>query len=481
MSPLNPLQILVIEDDADTRANLCDILELDGHVVETADSIAAALRRPDWSGVSAIILDRQLPDGSAIDCLPELNRRAPQAPVIVVTAHPDIEGAIETLREGAYDYLLKPINAGALRAGIKRIVEQRLAERRLAESEARNQALLNAIPDTILRIGQDGVLLDVRTHAGDPSCRLGMAIGGEIRASLLPAEVVERFQAIIERALAKQTPQSFKFVMPTSGGPRHYEVRVVKSGLGEVVALVRDVSEHQRSEERLLQAERLAAIGQTVAGLAHESRNAFQRSQACLEMLAMEVEDRPEALELVGRIQKAQNHLHHLYEEVRSYAAPLHLHREPCDLAQVWRDTWAHLELARQQKPLHIRERRICSDATCQGDPHALEQLFRNILENAIVACAEPGEIVVTFRDARLEQQPAIQTSIRDNGPGIPADVLPKVFDPFFTTKVKGTGLGMAIARRIVEAHGGQIAVGDNVGEGAEIVFTLPRSPLPAS
>ena len=80
-----------------------------------------------------------------------------------------------------------------------------------------------------------------------------------------------------------------------------------------------------------------------VAGLAHESRNAFQRIQACLEMLALEVEDRPEALEWVARIQRAQEHLHHLYEEVRNYAAPIHLERRACDMARAWRDTWSHL------------------------------------------------------------------------------------------------------------------------------------------
>ena len=93
---------------------------------------------------------------------------------------------------------------------------------------------------------------------------------------------------------------------------------------GAVVAFG-DITERQAAQERMLQAERLAAIGQMVAGLAHESGNALARSQACLEMLALEVEDRPEALDLIGRIQKAQDHLQQLYEEVRSYAAPLKL------------------------------------------------------------------------------------------------------------------------------------------------------------
>lgn len=477
MAKESSLHILVVEDDSDTQANLCDILELDGHRVETARSMSTALDREDWSKISAIILDRQLPDGSAIDFLPELNRLAPHAPVIVVTAHPDIEGAVVALREGAYDYLLKPINPGALRAGVKRIAERQRAQKRLEESEARNRALLNAIPDTIFRLRRDGVFLDVRVHRdSDLATDTGIKIGTSIRESNLPRSVIRQFTVAVRHALNDDVTQIFEFKLPKASGSCHYEVRVVKSGEEEVVAIVRDVTEHKRAERRLLQTERLAAIGQMVAGLAHESRNAFQRSQASLEMLAMEVEDMPEALELVERIQRAQDHLHHLYEEVRSYAAPIQLVREKCDLQQIWRATWAHLEVVRREKKIQIRQQSEPVDLTCAADPHALEQLFRNILENAIVACSDPGEILVSFRETRIDRRPAIEVAVRDNGPGIEPDVRAQVFEPFFTTKTKGTGLGMAIAKRIVEAHGGYIFIADDVASGAEIRFGLPRS-----
>ena len=104
-----------------------------------------------------------------------------------------------------------------------------------------------------------------------------------------------------------------------------------------------DVTELNLAQHRLVQTERLAAIGQMITGLAHESRNAFQRSQACLEMLGLEVQDRPAALDLIQRIQRAQDHLHHLYEEVRSYAAPIHLERVVCRLDVIWRVTWRYL------------------------------------------------------------------------------------------------------------------------------------------
>ena len=114
---------------------------------------------------------------------------------------------------------------------------------------------------------------------------------------------------------------------------------------GAVGAFV-DMTERKKQQEQALQNERLAAIGQMVTGLAHESGNALARSQSCLEMLAWEVEDRPEAQDLIRRIQNAQDHLKQLYEEVRGYAAPLKLDREEWNLSQIWRQTWENLTVA---------------------------------------------------------------------------------------------------------------------------------------
>ena len=114
-------------------------------------------------------------------------------------------------------------------------------------------------------------------------------------------------------------------------------------------------------------------------------------------------------------------------------------------------------------------------DMCCQVDPFRLEQVFRNILENSLAACPDPVRIVVRCEATEIDGHPAVRVSVRDNGPGLGPEQRQRIFDPFFTTKTKGTGLGMAIAERIVEAHGGRIAVGDGPGRGAEILLTLPR------
>jgi signal transduction histidine kinase len=236
-------------------------------------------------------------------------------------------------------------------------------------------------------------------------------------------------------------------------------------------------TERNRAWERALQAEWLAAIGQMVAGLAHESGNALQRTQAALARLARRVKDRPEALALVADIQRAQDHLHRLHEEVRAYAAPVKLEPRPCDLAGVWREAWAQLAVEREG-----RDAALCEEVGTAGawvvDPFRLTQVFRNILENSLAACPDPVRIVVRTSAAEVEGRPAVRVVVRDNGPGLSPEQRQRIFEPFYTTRTRGTGLGMVISKRIVEAHGGHIAAGGDGRPGAEIVITLPwRKP----
>ncbi len=194
-------------------------------------------------------------------------------------------------------------------------------------------------------------------------------------------------------------------------------------------------------------------------------------------MLALAVRDRPEALDLIGRLQKAQDHLHYLYEDVRSYAAPIKLDKVACDLAHGLARSLGPPRAGPQGQAGRASARRSDGvDLRCIGDPFRLEQVFRNILDNALAAGSPPvDDRGPVPQAAELDGQPALRIAVRDNGPGIAPEQRCKIFDPFFTTKAKGTGLGMAIAKRIVEAHGGQIAIGDADGPGAVFIITLPR------
>jgi signal transduction histidine kinase len=243
-----------------------------------------------------------------------------------------------------------------------------------------------------------------------------------------------------------------------------------------ILAIGQDVTDRKAAESKLLQAERLAAIGKAITGLAHESRNALQRGQANLELLALMVQNQPEALDLVKRLQRVQTELHRLYEDVRQYAAPLNLNEERCDLRQVLHDAWDELAPHRGERDASMQFVEDADvDLRCSLDRFQMNQAFRNILENSLAAAADPVRISVSFEADRINGREAVRVSLRDNGPGISRNHAANVFDEFFTTKTKGTGLGLAIVKRIIEAHGGHVYVNPTIQEGAEIRITLPR------
>jgi len=129
-----PFTVLVIDDDADTRQNLRDILELDGYHVEAAGNVAEALLRNDWDRYGAVLLDRKLPDGTAEEVLPQLRRLVPEAPVTIITGSADVQATIDAFRLGAADYILKPINPDELRTRLGRIGDHRRSRKALQES-----------------------------------------------------------------------------------------------------------------------------------------------------------------------------------------------------------------------------------------------------------------------------------------------------------------------------------------------------------
>jgi signal transduction histidine kinase len=350
------LKVLIIEDDSDACANIADIMELDGYRADMAGTVREALGRTNWNEYVGILVDRHLPDGTSEDLVGLLRERAPHAALIVLTGHGDIDNAIAALRHGVADYILKPINAIALRASLDRI-------RRLRESEARAQ-----------------------------------------------------------------------------------------------------------------QAERLAAIGQMMAVLSHESRNDLNQIALLLGVLNRRLEGQPDLLRQASSAEKALKRVLRLFEDLRGYSAPITLRLEECMLPAVGRQAWTTLSAAWRGRDVRFHESGQCSDLCCRSDPFRLEQAFRNIFENALAACTDPVELNVSWSEAELEGRPAIRVRIRDNGPGLAPEQRRQVFEPFYTTKRGGTGLGMAITKRIIEAHGGCITVGDSSLAGAEFVICLPRT-----
>ena len=234
------------------------------------------------------------------------------------------------------------------------------------------------------------------------------------------------------------------------------------------------ILERNRVEARLLQAERLAAIGKAMTGLAHESRNALQRSQASLDLLAAELAGNEFACKLIQRIRAAQDDLHRLYEDVREYARPIHISPRLDSVKDLLERAWLEMIVKREGRDVSFSIESDTDDFVCEIESFLIRQVFHNILDNALAACSDPVVIKVTLSATEFDKRAALQVRITDNGPGLTAEAVGQAFEEFFTTKTHGTGLGLAIAQRFIDAHNGSIAA-SNTSQGLAVTITLPR------
>ena len=367
-------------------------------------------------------------------------------------------------------------------AFVRDITARRRAAEELRQERDFAESLIETAQTIVLVLDPQGRIARFNSYMERLSgYRLDEVRGKDWFSIFLPQRDDARIRKVFRDALAELDVRGNVNPIVTKGGQEReiaWWAKTLRDGEGRVAGVLsigQDVTDLREAQEKLLQSERLAGIGQMITGLAHESRNALQRMQACLEMLGLEVGDRPAALDYVRRIQEAQDYLGQLYEEVRNYAKPIQLERKPCDLRRLLGATWADLALRRQGRSIELHDRTGGQDLSCDVDPFAFGQVFRNLLENAIGACGEKGSILVLAQPSEVDGAPAVTLVLNDDGPGFTPEQEARVFQPFFTTKTQGTGLGLAIVKRILEAHGGRVALSKGPLKGAAIAMTVPR------
>jgi signal transduction histidine kinase len=251
------------------------------------------------------------------------------------------------------------------------------------------------------------------------------------------------------------------------------------------------VIESSQAYERVKERDRLAALGEMAAGLAHEIRNPLGAIKGAAQLL-MTAENSPtphhaENAEFLQIIVEEANRLNNVVTRFLDYARAERPGREGADKVDLNNVVRKTIQLL-QKEHLPKIELRVRTDEQLPmvaGDPESLLQVFLNLGQNAIQAMPDGGtlEILTTRRRrSRLGYGQFCEVRFRDTGIGIPRDRLKKLFIPFYTTKQKGTGLGLAISHRIINQHGGTIEVRSTIGQGSTFSVFLPAAePVPAS
>jgi two-component system sensor histidine kinase PilS (NtrC family) len=264
-------------------------------------------------------------------------------------------------------------------------------------------------------------------------------------------------------------------------------LRRADGGAAGLVAIFQDLTERKRVEEQLRRADRLAALGQLAANIAHEVRNPLAAISGAVEVLREDLALVGPNRELLEIVLGEAHRLKLITGQFLDFAKPMSLLFRPCAVRPLVQETLRLLDRSGERHPDTTWEvTEAAPDVHVLADADQLRQVVWNLCLNAIQAMPHGGRLSVSVRLAPPETQPAadrpntewVEIAFQDTGRGIPQEQIRNIFDPFFTTRPSGTGLGLAIVKKILESMGGQVAAESQVESGTTFRIWLRQASV---
>jgi two-component system nitrogen regulation sensor histidine kinase GlnL len=262
------------------------------------------------------------------------------------------------------------------------------------------------------------------------------------------------------------------------------QVRDARGFVTGATLFFKDLTRVEQLEERERLRDRLAALGEMAAAIAHEVKNPLAGIEVMAGLLKRQLAGNEDALSILNDIIKEAKMANAIVIEVLDFVRPIRLEVEHIGLPSVVRDAISMAESHVPRGAIDVSVSMPADLPDIQGDPHQIRQIFTNLLTNAFEAMEGRGEVTITATQVPAEEEvavgsgvkavPTVLVEVADNGPGVTPDVMEKMFSPFFTTKARGSGLGLAIVRKIVDAHDGRIDVSARPDGGVRFRVTLP-------
>ncbi len=523
-------KILIIEDETPIRLSMAAYLNDFGYQTVEAENGKIGLEVFRREAPDLVLLDLRMPEMDGLKVLSVLAVEAPDTPSIVVSGTGKIDDAIEALRSGAWDYVLKPIrdmqvllhaiNKVRERAkllhenqrhqeNLEELVKERAAELIIEINERRNaEKALRASEEryrTLIDTAREGVwVLDADACTTFINRQMADMLG--YTAEEMLGQSMYDFLDDAHKAVLKE-----KLVRRQAGHGEQYDqlfrhkdgseicgivnASPLFSAQGEVVGsfgMITDVTERMSLQKRLQQAQRMEAIGTLAGGIAHDFNNILGAIIGYGQLIKFDLpKDSSQSLRYLEGVLKAADRAKNLVQQILTFSRQAREERKPLLLVPIIKESIKFLR-ASIPTSIEIRLHLESETSVVLADPTQMHQVLMNLCTNAAQAMGnESGVLEVALSDVDIECEadelalekqsgPYIRLAVSDTGEGILPENVERIFDPFFTTKDlgQGTGMGLSVVHGIVRSHGGTIRVTSEPGKKTQFEVLLPRHEL---
>lgn len=482
-------RVLVVDDEQLILKIISDILTKEGYEVIVANNCEKAAEYLRSSNFNVVLSDIKMPVKSGIDLLEEIKKKDPNIPVILMTGFASLETAVEAVQNGAFDYLIKPLDYGKLKNVIEHAADRyelyRENTRLLSDLKElntnlelkvkeRNRQLENILNSTIESIITTDRGLTIETANPKSSEIFGRYCVGE-KLSLLFQGI--NFDTIIPKILSDpsystkhEVRHDNKFLEVTLSPLIDFETKEIFG----VIAATEDITEKKKLEAQLIHSAKMSGVGQLAAGVAHEFNNILSGIIGYTS-LALTRQDLDSARKDLKVIEKASDRAVEIVNKLLSFSRQKGEKFQVAQIESVIDDALGLVEHTFETEGIRIL-RSYEKVPAIRMNLGELQQVFLNLAINSKHAMPQGGAIAISTKLAGNY----VRIDFSDTGVGIPPENLSRIFEPFFTTKLSegtksGTGLGLSVIYAIIERHGGRIDVSSEVNKGTTFTILLPN------